>query len=140
VRVKDIMQSEVTTLGLGDSLDVANDIMTLGRVRHLPVVTDEDRLVGVVTQRDLLKASIASVLDLSRRAERDWLKGIPVGLVMVKDVVTTSPERPLREAVELMIHRKIGCLPVVDGERLVGLVTETDCLKALAGLLPAGSA
>ena len=116
------------------------DIMTLGRVRHLPVVTDEDRLVGVVTQRDLLKASIASVLDLSRRAEHDWLKGIPVGLVMVKDVVTTSPERPLREAVELMIHRKIGCLPVVDGERLVGLVTETDCLKALAGLLPAGSA
>jgi CBS domain-containing membrane protein len=137
MRVKDIMQPEVTTLRLDDSLDLAEDIMTLGRVRHLPVVSGDNRLVGLVTQRDLLKASVASVLELGHAAEHDWLKAIPVRLVMTCQVFTIHPNEPLREAVELMIGRKLGCLPVMEGGKLVGLLTETDCLKALDRLLPA---
>jgi CBS domain-containing membrane protein len=135
MRVRDVMQKEVATLDLEDALDVAEDIMTLGRVRHLPVVTGDRRLVGLVTQRDLLKASVASVLELSRSVEHDWLKAIPVRLVMSTELLTVSPGAPLNEAVQLMISRKFGCLPVVEDGRLVGLLTETDCLQTLAGLL-----
>ncbi len=135
MRVKDIMQTEVATLGIDDSLDVAEDIMTLGRVRHLPVTIGDNRLVGLVSQRDLLKASVASVLELGRKVEHEWLKAIPVRLVMRHELVTIHGDDPLSEAVRLMITNKIGCLPVVDGNRLVGLLTETDCLTALGRLL-----
>jgi CBS domain-containing protein len=135
MQVREIMQKEVVTLGLEDSLDVAEDVMTLGRVRHLPVVAGDRRLVGLVTQRDLLKASVASVLKLSRSVEHDWLKAIPVRLVMSSELVTVSPDDSLEEAVRLMISKKFGCLPVVDNGKLVGLLTETDCLGVLASLL-----
>jgi len=135
MRVRDIMRRDVVTLGLEDSLDVADDIMTLGRVRHLPVVAGESRLVGLVTQRDLLKASLASVLELGRSAEHDWLKGIPVRVVMTTEVDTVSPSETLKHAVDLMISKKIGCLPVVEEGKLLGLLTETDCLQVLANAL-----
>lgn len=135
MKVREIMQKEVATLGLEDSLDVAEDIMTLGRVRHLPVLAGNRHLVGLVTQRDLLKASVASVLELSRSVEHDWLKAIPVRLVMSTELLTVSPNDTLNEALQLMISRKFGCLPVVADGKLVGLLTETDCLQVLAGLL-----
>jgi len=135
MQVKDIMQRDVVTLGLEDSLDVADDIMMLGRVRHLPVVAGESRLVGLVTQRDLLKASLASVLDLGRTVEHDWLKAIPVRVVMTTEIETASPTDSLKTAVDRMITKKIGCLPVVEEGKLLGLLTETDCLRVLAGAL-----
>ncbi len=135
MQVKDIMQHDIVTLGLEDSLDMADDIMTLGRVRHLPVVAGESRLVGLVTQRDLLKASLASVLQLGRAAEHDWLKGIPVRVVMTKELETVSPNETLKNAVDRMIAKKIGCLPVVEEGKLRGLLTETDCLQVLASAL-----
>jgi CBS domain-containing protein len=133
--VKDIMQSEVTTLRLDDNLDIADDIMTLGRVRHLPVVDAEGRLVGLVTHRDLLKASVASVLNLGRGAEKDWLGAIPVRIVMATDLATVAPQTSIGEAVDLMITRKIGCIPVTENGKLVGLLTESDCLGYLKDLL-----
>jgi CBS domain-containing protein len=135
MQVKDIMQRQVVTLGLEDSLDVAEDIMTLGRVRHLPVVAGESRLVGLVTQRDLLKASLASVLELGRAVEHDWLKAIPVRVVMTREIETSAPDDSLKSAVDRMIAKKIGCLPVVENGKLLGLLTETDCLQVLASAL-----
>jgi len=135
MQVKDIMQRHVVALGLEDSLDVAEDIMTLGRVRHLPIVAGESRLVGLVTQRDLLKASLASVLELGRAVEHDWLKKIPVRVVMTTKIETASPDDSLKTAVDRMISRKIGCLPVVEHGKLLGLLTETDCLQVLASAL-----
>jgi len=135
MQVKDIMQRDVVALGLEDSLDVADDIMMLGRVRHLPVVAGESRLVGLVTQRDLFKASLASVLDLGRTVEHDWLKAIPVRVVMATEIETASPTDSLKTAVDRMITKKIGCLPVVEEGKLLGLLTETDCLKVLASAL-----
>jgi CBS domain-containing membrane protein len=135
MQVKDFMQRQVVTLGLEDSLDVAEDIMTLGRVRHLPVVAGESRLVGLVTQRDLLRASVASVLKLGRAVEHDWLKAIPVRVVMTTEIETASPSDSLKSAVDHMISKKIGCLPVVENGKLLGLLTETDCLQVLASAL-----
>src|SRR5262245_54717107 len=132
--VRDLMRPEVVTLYADDTLDLAEGIMRLGRIRHLPVVSG-DRVVGIVSQRDLFRAAVSSLLQLGGEAERKWLAGIPVMAVMTPHVFTVSPSVPLRAAVRIMIDKRIGCLPVVDDGRLVGLLSESDCLLHLADLL-----
>jgi CBS domain-containing protein len=132
--VRDVMSAEVVTLRAADHLDLANDIMTLGRIRHMPVVSDE-RLVGLLTQRDLFRAAVSSVLAFRPAAEREWLAKIRVAEVMTKEVCTARPDWTIRQAVDIMVDKRIGCLPVVDGDRLVGLLSETDCLRLLGQML-----
>jgi CBS domain-containing protein len=134
MHVRDLMQREVATLDASDRLDLADDIMRLGRIRHLPILSG-GRLVGILSQRDLFRAAVSSVLQMARATEREWLNAVPVAAVMTSDVFTVGPETSVRDAVELMIERKIGCLPVVDRGELVGLVSETDCLRYLAHVL-----
>lgn len=129
--VNDIMTTEVTTLGRNDSLQVAKDIMNLGRVRHFPVLED-DKVVGVVSQRDLYKASLGSVMKYGEKAQRAFLEGIAIKEVMSAPVVTIAPHASVQEAARLMMEKKIGCLPVLEGPQLVGIVTETDMLKLVA--------
>jgi len=129
--VRDIMTPEVTTLGRNDALQLAKDIMTLGRVRHFPVI-DDDQVVGVVSQRDLYKASLGSVMKYGEKAQRAFLEGIAVKEVMSAPAITIAPQAAVQEAARLMMEKKIGCLPVLEGAQLVGLVTETDMLKLVA--------
>jgi CBS domain-containing protein len=138
MKVSDLMQTEVVTLRVADTLDVAENIMNLGRIRHLPVVDADDRLVGIVTQRDLLRAAVSSVLGFDRAKEQFWLGSIRVRDVMTAEVTTIPPEAEVSEAVDKMLAGKFGCLPVVEGARLVGLITETDCLRCLRDLLKMG--
>ena len=105
--------------------------MTLGRVRHFPVV-DDDKVVGVVSQRDLYKASLGSVMKYGEKAQRSFLEGIAVKEVMCEPVITITPEASVKEAARLMMEKRIGCLPVLEGAKLVGIVTETDMLKLVA--------
>lgn len=130
--VRDIMTTEVTTLGRNDSLQLARDIMTLGRVRHFPVVDENGKVVGVVSQRDLYKASLGSVMKYGEKAQRAFLESIAVKEVMSEPPVTVPPHASVQEAARLMMEKKIGCLPVLEGAKLVGIVTETDMLKLLA--------
>jgi CBS domain-containing protein len=132
--VRDLMRREVVTLEAPDTLDLAEGIMRLGRIRHLPVVSG-DRVVGVLSQRDLFRAAVSSLLQLRGDAEREWLATIPVQAVMTAPAFTVGPSVSLRAAVRLMIEKKIGCLPVVEDGRLVGLLSESDCLAQLAHLL-----
>ena len=134
--VRDLMRPEVATLYADDTLDLADGIMRLGRIRHLPVVSG-DRVVGVVSQRDLFRAAVSSLLQLGGEAERKWLAGIPVKAVMTPNVFTVAPSEPLHVAVRTMIDKRIGCLPVVEDGKLVGLLSESDCLVHLAELLKA---
>jgi CBS domain-containing protein len=129
-RVGDVMHTEVVSLGQGDRLDIAEDIMRLGRIRHMPVL-DGDRVVGIVSSRDLLAASLSKVLDFDPQHRRAFLRSVDVSEVMTRDLVTVEPEATLREAADLIVRRKIGCLPVVkpDGTFL-GVVTETDLIRA----------
>lgn len=129
--VRDLMQREVVTLKLTDTLDVADDIMRLERIRHLPVLFQR-KVVGVLSQRDLFRAAVSSVLAFERRSQQRWLARIAVASVMTPEVVVVEPRIPLRTAVDLMLERKIGCLPVVENGALVGLLSETDCLGYLA--------
>ncbi len=137
MNVRDLMQTEVITLSLYDHLAIAEDIMRLGRVRHLPVL-DGDRPVGLISQRDLFRAGMSSVLELEPGSNQQWLEKVVVQDVMTRDVETIHPDQPMRSAVETMLEKKIGCLPVVEDGGLVGLISETDCLSYLAHLLQTG--
>ena len=127
MKVKDIMVKEVATLDVNDELSLANDIMRLGRIRHLPVV-DGPRLVGIISERDLFRSSLAQALGYGTKATRDLMKTLRIKDIMVPQVITITPETDLKDAVQLMMEKKIGCLPVVEEDRLVGLITETDIL------------
>ena len=126
--VKDIMTKEVSTLGRNDTLDLADDMMTLTRIRHL-VVLDEGRVVGVVSQRDLFRSALAAALGYGENAQKRLLRTLRVKEVMQEPAITISPEASVKDATRLMLESKIGCLPVVEGRTVVGIVTETDILR-----------
>jgi|SRR5215472_15669457 len=127
-KVKDFMTTEVSILGRNDTLDLADNVMALGRIRHLPVL-EEGRVVGVVSQRDLFRSALAVALGYGERAQKTLLKTLRVKEVMSEPAITISAEATIREAARLMVEHKIGCLPVVEGSTLVGIVTETDILR-----------
>jgi CBS domain-containing protein len=125
--VRDLMSREVATLKRNDQLSVADDIMRLARIRHLPVLDDDEaRLVGIVSQRDMFRGALARALGYGEHGQRKVLDTLVVKEVMTTDVVTTSPETPLTEAARVMLERKIGALPVVEDGVLVGIITESD--------------
>ncbi len=128
MKVKDIMAKEVATLRVDDELSLAEDIMHLGRIRHLPVMEGE-HLRGIISERDLYKASLASAIDYDPHIKRNYMKTVVIREVMKTELVTISPEAGVREAGRLMLQHKIGCLPVVQNDRMVGLVTETDVIR-----------
>ena len=127
--VSEIMRPEFVSLELADKLDFAQQIMQLGRIRHMPVLL-EGRLVGIVSSRDLLAASLSKVLQLARERQLSFLGMVEVEEVMTRDVQTVPPETTLEEAARLLLRHKIGCLVVVKEDDVpVGLVTETDLLR-----------
>ncbi|MCY4389649.1 MAG: CBS domain-containing protein [Desulfurellaceae bacterium] len=130
--VRDIMSAEVTTLGRNDTLLLAKDIMNLGRIRHFPVVED-DELVGVVSQRDLYRASLGTVMQYGEKAQRAFLESVVVKEIMA-DPISIRPDATVGDAARLMIEHKIGCLPVLENDRLVGIVTETDMLQVVVDM------
>lgn len=134
MRVADFMSRSVATIDASEHLDVAADIMRLGRLRHLPVMS-RGRLVGILSQRDLLHASSSSVLPLGHEAAREWMAQVAVTDVMHTEVITTEPHEQMRVVAEVLLLKRIGCLPVLDQGNLVGLITETDCLRLLTAIL-----
>lgn len=126
--VQDIMMKGPATLKCDDILDLADDVMNLGRIRHLPIV-EGDRVVGILSQRDLFRSALAAVVGWAHKTRKALLKTIQVKEVMSTPVTTVSPETSVKEAARIMMEKKIGCLPVVESEMLVGLVTETDMLR-----------
>ena len=138
-RVRDIMQTKLVTISASERLSMVEDIMTLGRVRHMPVV-QSGRLVGVVSERDLLRASLSGLSQHHDAERRAFLHVVEISRVMSTPPVVIDPDSTIREAALLMADRKIGCLPVVEGssKHIVGIVTETDMLRVLAQLLTEG--
>lgn len=134
MQVRQLMSRNVVTLEAKTTLDIVEDIMSLKRIRHLPVLENET-LVGLVTQRDLFRAGLSSILEFRKHAVKEWLAQIQVREVMVENLVTIGPDAAIEDAVARMVDRKIGCLPVVDDGKLVGLLSETDCLRYLRRIL-----
>jgi CBS domain-containing protein len=130
--VRDLMSNEVVTLGRNEALSIADRIMNLGRIRHLPVLDENGALCGIVSQRDLFRGALASALGYGGFAQQKLLNTLLVKEVMATEIHTTTPDTPLADAACLMFEQKVGCLPVVDGGKLVGILTEADFVKHVA--------
>ena len=131
LKVRDLMTAKVTTLGRNDRLDRADEILAMGRIRHLPIV-EEGAVVGIVSQRDLFRSGLAAAVGIGTNSRRKLLQGLLVKEVMNEPVITVDPDATVQDAARLMVENKIGCLPVVSEGRLEGLLTETDLLLYVA--------
>ncbi len=131
VNVEQIMSRKVVSISADDSLDIVKEIMDLGSVRHIPVVR-KGKLVGVLSQRDLLRASLSNVMGLPADEQARFLKGVAISEVMSSPAISVAPDAGVKEAARLMAQHKIGCLTVLKGDQLVGIVTETDVLDYFA--------
>jgi len=131
-QVRDLMSRPVKTLGRNDTLSIAKETMNAERIRHLPVVEDDGSVVGILSQRDLFLNALVRALGFGSQAERRTLQGLLVKEAMTADVVTTTPDTAVTVAAQVMVDRKIGCLPVVERDRLVGILSESDIVLAVA--------
>ena len=130
--VRDVMTRDVATLGRNEKLSVADDVMRLGRIRHLPIVDDEGALAGIVSQRDLFHSGLLRALGYGQHAKQQALDLLVLKEAMKTDVVTVPPDEPLSAAAKMMLERKIGCLVVVEAKKIVGILTESDFVKLVA--------
>ncbi len=133
-RIREWMTLSPVTVTPETPVPRAHELMLSRRVRHLPVVED-DRVVGIITDRDLRTVQPSPATSFSVGEIRFLLEKLTVAEVMSKPAVTISPDAPLAEGVRVMLHRKFGALPVAEHERLVGIITETDLLRALGTTL-----
>jgi CBS domain-containing membrane protein len=133
--VRDVMSRDVKTVERNDALSIADQVMKMDRIRHL-VVTDEDlpgEVAGILSQRDLFLGALARALGYGSAGAKKVLETVPVKDVMTRDVLTIGPDAILAEAGRIMLERRIGCLPVVEQDRLIGIVTESDFVRLVAG-------
>jgi CBS domain-containing protein len=134
-KVSEIMTREVASLDENDNLSNLREAMRAMRFRHMPV-TDEGRLIGLVSERDLLRISTSSLWPHQAEQDRALGERFRVRDIMVSDVLTVSPETSIEEAGRLLLRERIGCLPVVDASNmLLGIVTSSDYIRALLDAL-----
>jgi CBS domain-containing membrane protein len=124
--VKDLMTPVVEVLSVGDTLAAARRQLERGHIRHLPVVDGENRLVGLLTHRNILSAWLSH--GRPEREDPEVVAGeVPVEMVMERDVLTVDEETTAACAAELLQTYRFGCLPVLDAHhRVVGILTEAD--------------
>ncbi|OGQ95572.1 MAG: hypothetical protein A2521_07780 [Deltaproteobacteria bacterium RIFOXYD12_FULL_57_12] len=133
--VRDVMTTEVFVLQATQTLALVRSLMKNKHIRHVPIVDGQDRFVGLLTHRDLLAQTISMLAEIDE-AEQEYLdRNIYIVNVMKTDVVTANSDMDLVSAIHVLLEHKYGCLPVVDNEKLVGIVTEADFLRLTLGLL-----
>ena len=135
MRVRDLMSATVMTVGVAQTCYDALTAMCRGKVRHLPVVNEGGRVVGIVTDRDLRHRLFAAGVyeRIGRVPIATLLREAPVQQVMSSPVLSLPPDATVAEAAELMRAAGVGSLPVVEEGRLRGIVTEIDVLRHVAG-------
>jgi acetoin utilization protein AcuB len=135
--VKDRMSKHPLTISENESLSGVHQYMQEQAIRHLPVVDRAGKMVGLVTEEDLLKAEPSAVTSLSVWEIHSLLTRVKVKDVMVRDVITTTEDTPIEEAAQLMLDHKIGCLPVLREGKLLGIITESDLFRTFMELFAA---
>ncbi|HCF05448.1 MAG: putative signal transduction protein with domain [Desulfomicrobiaceae bacterium] len=136
-QVKDIMTEDVFTLKETDTLSAAKDLMSLARIRHIPIVNDAGKFVGLVTHRDILSATVSKLAGIDSATREEIESTIPVREIMQQEVTTIREDAPLKEAATILLRGKFGCLPVLKQGKLCGIITEADFLRLTIQLLEA---
>ena len=135
LKVKDLMTSPVFSLRENDSLLSARALMDLQRIRHIPIVTADNAFIGLITHRDILSATISQLAELDPETQKEIDSGIPIREIMRTDITSVSPESQLKQAAQLLLNHKYGCLPVVQDGELTGILTEADFLRLTIKLM-----
>ena len=137
MRVEQLMSVPPATVAPGDSLHIADGIMSMGVVRHLPVVKDGE-LVGLVSQSDVLRspALLAPLFGMTVDSKAA-LRALRVEDAKSSPVFTIGPDASIQDAAARLLDHRVGCLPVLEEGRLVGIVTTSDLLRAVAHSAPA---
>ncbi|MFQ5670163.1 MAG: CBS domain-containing protein [Acidobacteriota bacterium] len=129
--VADLMTTVVFALRPDDSLVAVRDTMYEHHVRHVPVVDAEGDLIGLVSHRDMLGYALIEQEPGSSENQEADLEALTVGDVMIFNVESVEADTDLREAAQVMLEYKYGCLPVVEGNHLIGILTEADFVRAV---------
>ena len=127
------MKRDLVTVTPGATLEEAARLLKDHRIHHLPVVEEGDRLAGIVSDTDLRNATLGGTFGGAERGDSG--RPVTVGEIMTRDVVTLSPGDTLDDAMLVLSRQRIGALPVVEGDRLVGILTKADILSALLSTL-----
>ena len=135
LKVKDIMTSEVFVLHATQTLELVRSLMRIKHVRHVPIVDQDNTFVGLITHRDLLAQTISHLADVDDDEQEYLDRHIHIMNIMKTDVLSVDPEIDVCAAITLLLDNKYGCLPVVSGGKLVGIVTEADFLNLTLELL-----
>ena len=135
--VRDLMTTQLFTLLESDSLYTAKQIMEMARVRHVPIVDAKDNFIGLITHRDMLSVAVSKLSDIDPSTQDELDAGIPLREIMRMDVARVSSDTQLRDAAQMLLDHKYGCLPVVDNGKLVGIITEADFLRLTISLMDA---
>ena len=129
LHVRDMMTTDVVTVGRNDTLKDAEERLGERRIRHLVVLNEDGHPCGVLSQRDLFRGVLLRALGYGGRTEERMLKSALVKEAIHVKLITTTAEATAAQAAELLVENQIGCLPVVEGDRLVGIISESDFVR-----------
>lgn len=133
LRVRDLMTKEVRTVGRNDKVTDADALMDSARVRHLPVLDEEGALAGILSRRDLYRTALRRTFGYGEKALDQILGNLVVKELMTNRVETAAPEDAIEAAARRMREKGISSLVVVEAERVVGILTESDFVRHVAG-------
>ena len=128
--IRELMTGGLITVRPETSVQEARDLMRKETIRHLPVIGPGGVLAGIVTDRDVRLNLPSRATSLSAQEIGHLLARLTVGEIMTRSVITIGPDAAARDAAQLMLDHKIGALPVLDDGHLVGIITETDIVRA----------
>ena len=131
VPVRAFMTQPVVALDRNAHCDEADAVMEQHGIRHLPVL-DEGRLVGIIGRHDLMRSAVAFAIGYGERGRAKLLHSLRLKEVMREDLVTIGADQPSGQAAQLLLEHRVGCLPVLEGGEMVGIVTSSDLLRLLA--------
>jgi len=134
LKVRDVMTPNPVTLSPEESLMEALQMMRLRKIRRIPVVSASGKLVGLLTEGDLKRAEPSTLSDTQEQFMA-VMEGTQVNRIMIQNLITASPDLPLIDAARTLFKNKYGALPVLEGEKLVGILTDNDLIGALVKVL-----
>jgi acetoin utilization protein AcuB len=136
--VKDRMTSDPLTITIDTNLKDALELIRSKPFRHLPVLDEDGKLVGIVTEKSLVYAAPTPTTTLSVFEVDYILARTKVGQIIQGSVITVGPDLPIEEAARVMVDHRIGCLPIVEGDKLLGIISDTDIFRVFVEGLGGG--
>ncbi|HHB92829.1 MAG TPA: CBS domain-containing protein [Thioploca sp.] len=129
ITVKDLMSSELYTLKPTNTIHQARELMLKNRIRHIPIIDDDGKFLGLLTKQVILAVSVSALADIDTQ-ERDELEShVPISEVMITDVVVAEENTNLSKAAKFLLEQQHGCLPIFKNGKIIGILTESDFVR-----------